>query len=113
MILTKEEYQSYIGNEMPPARYYDIALAQLKEACYEFTTINLNDEQLDTVKKAVMLQISYFYDNENIIHGISEEISIGKFSRATKVIASGCLAKCNSAALSMIHNTFDSKGSLE
>ena len=106
MIITKEEYQDYLESKMPAIRYYDIALCQLKEYCPELDETNLNEEELDIVKKAIMLQMAYYYENENIINGISEEITIGKFSKSTNILSNEGISLYNIESLRMLNSVY-------
>lgn len=109
MIITKEEYQEYIGDNMPPMKYYDIAVNQLKKYCNCFKVENLNDNHLNLVKKAIMLQMDYYYKNENQINGINESFTIGKFSKGGSNANQSKMPIYNQDAINIVEEVFNCK----
>lgn len=103
MIFTPAEYLSYIGNEVPAERYYDIALEQLKQICPSFTTTDLAEEDMAIVKKAVMLQLDYYYTNYDAIKGFVNNFSIGKFSMSE---GNATISPFSSEAMLMLNKVF-------
>lgn len=111
MIFTPAEYLAYIGNEVPAERYYDIALEQLKQICPSFTTTDLAEEDMAIVKKAVMLQLDYYYTNYDAIKGFVNNFSIGKFSMSegngnSRNTSNATISPFSSEAMLMLNKVF-------
>ena len=104
MIFTPGEYLAYIGTEVPAERYYDTALAQLKQSCPNFTLVDLTEEDMAIVKKALMLQLDYYYSNYNAIKGFVDSFLIGKFSMTESTES---ISPFSTDALLLLHGVFD------
>lgn len=80
MIFAEADYESYIGSPPPHPlqRWYDEAVTQLKLVFICFTE-DLEPEQLEVLKKALMLQIEKNVKNQGVT-----QFSVGKFSATVK-----------------------------